>query len=106
MFQARNPNAFEDPIWDFRQGKRFYIPKKDLIEAALESNMANPFQQEFLRSFQGKNADDVRDQYPPEILDSLRKEGYRIDGTGDAQSNPNYNKLFTIAIQHLAVTTE
>lgn len=56
--------------------------------------MANPFQQEFLRSFQGKDADDVQDQYPPEILDSLLKEGYRIDGTGDAQSNPNYNKLY------------
>tara|TARA_E500000318_G_scaffold4307_1_gene4543 strand:+ start:967 stop:1269 length:303 start_codon:yes stop_codon:yes gene_type:complete len=35
VFQARNPNAFEDAIWDFRAGKKFYIPKKDVIEAAL-----------------------------------------------------------------------
>lgn len=35
VFQARNPNAFEDPIWDFRAGIKFYIPKKDTIETAL-----------------------------------------------------------------------
>ena len=35
VFQARNPNAFEDPIWDFRTGVKFYIPKKNVIETAL-----------------------------------------------------------------------
>lgn len=35
VFQARNPNAFEDAVWDFRAGKKFYIPKKAVIEAAL-----------------------------------------------------------------------
>lgn len=35
VFQARNPNAIEDPIWDFRQGLKFYIPKKANIEASL-----------------------------------------------------------------------
>lgn len=35
VFQARNPNAFEDCIWDFRTGVRFYIPKKDRIEQTL-----------------------------------------------------------------------
>ena len=34
-FSSRNPNAFEDPIWDFRQGKRFFIPKLEVIESAL-----------------------------------------------------------------------
>jgi len=35
VFQARNPNTFEDPVWDFRTGVKFYIPKKDIIERAL-----------------------------------------------------------------------
>ena len=35
VFMARNPNAFEDPVWDFRAGVKFYIPKKDTVEAAL-----------------------------------------------------------------------
>lgn len=35
VFQARNPNAFEDPVWDFRTGVKFYIPKKNVIETAL-----------------------------------------------------------------------
>jgi len=35
VFQARNPNSFEDSIWDFRAGVRFYIPKKDRIEQTL-----------------------------------------------------------------------
>ena len=35
VFQARNPNAFQDAIWDFRAGTKFYIPKKDTIETAL-----------------------------------------------------------------------
>ena len=29
VFQARNPNAFEDAIWDFRVGTKFFIPKKN-----------------------------------------------------------------------------
>ena len=35
VFQARNPNAFEDAIWDFRVGTKFYIPKQDTINTAL-----------------------------------------------------------------------
>lgn len=35
VLQARNPNAFQDAIWDFRAGTKFYIPKKDTIETAL-----------------------------------------------------------------------
>ena len=35
VFQSRNPNAFQDAIWDFRAGTKFYIPKKDTIEIAL-----------------------------------------------------------------------
>ena len=29
------PNAFEDAIWDFRVGTKFYIPKKETIDTAL-----------------------------------------------------------------------
>lgn len=35
VFIARNPNAFEDPVFDFTVGKKFYIPKKATIERAL-----------------------------------------------------------------------
>ena len=35
VFAVRNPNAFEDPVWDFRAGKRFYIPKQSTLEQAL-----------------------------------------------------------------------
>jgi hypothetical protein len=35
VFIARNPNAFEDAVWDFRAGVKFYIPKKDTVETAL-----------------------------------------------------------------------
>jgi len=35
VFQSRNPNTFEDAIWDFRVGTRFYLPKKANIETAL-----------------------------------------------------------------------
>lgn len=35
VFQARNPNVFEDAVWDFRTGTKFYIPRKDRVEAAL-----------------------------------------------------------------------
>lgn len=35
VFAVRNPNAFEDPVWDFKIGKKFYIPKKSTLEKAL-----------------------------------------------------------------------
>ena len=35
VFQARNPNTFEDAIWDFRVGTKFYIPKKGNIDTTL-----------------------------------------------------------------------
>lgn len=35
VFQARNPNAIEDPIWDFRAGLKIYIPKKSALVTAL-----------------------------------------------------------------------
>ena len=35
VFQMRNPNAIEDPIWDFRVGLKIYIPKKAALESAL-----------------------------------------------------------------------
>jgi hypothetical protein len=35
VFKARNPNAIEDPIFDFRSGLRIYIPKKGTLESEL-----------------------------------------------------------------------
>jgi len=35
VFAVRNPNAIEDPIWDFRIGKKIYIPKQDTLTKAL-----------------------------------------------------------------------
>ena len=35
VFAVRNPNAIEDPIWDFRVGKKIYIPKKATLSKAL-----------------------------------------------------------------------
>lgn len=35
VFKARNPNAIEDPIFDFRAGLKIYIPKKDTLESEL-----------------------------------------------------------------------
>jgi len=35
VFQIRNPNIFKDPIWDFKAGKRFYIPQQTTINDAL-----------------------------------------------------------------------
>ena len=35
VFASRNPNTIKDPIWDFREGLRFYIPKKSNVEQAL-----------------------------------------------------------------------
>lgn len=35
VFATRNPNAIKDPIWDFREGVRFYIPKLRNIQEAL-----------------------------------------------------------------------
>lgn len=31
VFRARNPNAFEDPLLDFRAGVTIYIPTKDTL---------------------------------------------------------------------------
>jgi len=34
VFAARNPNTFEDPIWDFSAGVSLYLPKQaTLIES-------------------------------------------------------------------------
>jgi len=35
VFIVRNPNVLKDPIFDFRSGKRIYIPQKETITAAL-----------------------------------------------------------------------
>lgn len=35
VFAVRNPNAIEDPIWDFVIGKKIYIPKQDTLSQAL-----------------------------------------------------------------------
>tara|TARA_R110000824_G_scaffold216214_1_gene402837 strand:- start:157 stop:459 length:303 start_codon:yes stop_codon:yes gene_type:complete len=35
VFAVRNPNAIEDPIWDFQIGKKIYIPKQDTLSQAL-----------------------------------------------------------------------
>lgn len=35
VFMVRNPNVFKDPIWDFRAGTKFYIPKQTTVEQAL-----------------------------------------------------------------------
>jgi hypothetical protein len=35
VFAQRNPNVIKDPIWDFDEGLRFFIPKKSNIEQAL-----------------------------------------------------------------------
>ena len=35
VFAVRNPNAIEDSIWDFRIGKKIYIPKQDTLTKAL-----------------------------------------------------------------------
>ena len=35
VFMVRNPNAIEDPIWDFLVGRKIYIPKQDTLTKAL-----------------------------------------------------------------------
>jgi len=35
VFQARNPNAIQDPIFDFKPGLKIYIPKQTALEQAL-----------------------------------------------------------------------
>jgi hypothetical protein len=35
VFAVRNPNAIEDPIWDFRIGKKIFIPKQDTLTKEL-----------------------------------------------------------------------
>ena len=35
VFKARNPNAIDDPIFDFQAGMKIYIPNKGTLEAEL-----------------------------------------------------------------------
>lgn len=35
VFIVRNPNVLKDPIFDFKAGKRIYIPQKETITSAL-----------------------------------------------------------------------
>jgi hypothetical protein len=35
VFISRNPNVFEDPVFDFTQGTKFFIPKQQNIQRAL-----------------------------------------------------------------------
>lgn len=35
VFAQRNPNAIQDPLFDFVQGTPIYIPQQNLINAAL-----------------------------------------------------------------------
>ena len=35
VFQSRNPNAIEDPIFDFKTGLKFYLPSKQAIDNTL-----------------------------------------------------------------------
>ena len=35
VFAARNPNAIEDPIFDFQIGKTIYLPKLSTLKEAL-----------------------------------------------------------------------
>lgn len=35
VFAARNPNALQDPFFDFVQGKYIYLPQQTLINSSL-----------------------------------------------------------------------
>lgn len=35
VFQMRNPNTLQDPIYDFKVGLKIYIPKQETIDQAL-----------------------------------------------------------------------
>lgn len=35
VFIARNPNVFTDPVWDFVEGRKFYLPKQETLERVL-----------------------------------------------------------------------
>ena len=35
VFQIRNPNSIKDPVWDFVNGLKIYLPKQDTLEQAL-----------------------------------------------------------------------
>jgi len=35
VFQMRNPNSLQDPIYDFKVGLKIYIPKQETVEKAL-----------------------------------------------------------------------
>ena len=63
----------------------------------MAGNTKNPFQQQYIDSFQGKNVSDLQN-LPKTTLSELRSQGYIVDGTGspnatDIDYNPNYNNL-------------
>ena len=69
-------------------------------------NRNNPFQKQFIDSFQGKNADDVQQQYPPSVLRELRKNNYRVDGIGSNDPNDrNFNPRFNTLVPRSSTTT-
>ena len=35
VFSVRNPNVLQDPVYDFLPGATIYVPKKDILTAAL-----------------------------------------------------------------------
>lgn len=35
VFAVRNPNAMQDPIWDFRTGIKIYLPKQETLQSVL-----------------------------------------------------------------------
>lgn len=35
VFAARNPNALEDPVFDFRVGRTIYIPSQESLNSSL-----------------------------------------------------------------------
>lgn len=35
VFSARNPNSIQDPLFDFVQGKKIYIPQMNYLRTAL-----------------------------------------------------------------------
>lgn len=35
VFAIRNPDQFQDPVFDMRIGKKFYLPKKDTLQGIM-----------------------------------------------------------------------
>jgi len=35
VFMVRNPNAMQDPIWDFKVGTQIYLPKQATLDSVL-----------------------------------------------------------------------